>query len=487
MLAHLVLRNEWLSLLGRGRTHHLVLIDDSYSMSDRWGDTSALAEGNPGIHDHTPHHGGVVAMAGMLHLEAKASADGRVQLYLTDVWRRPVPLDDVSGAVTFDLPEGKRTGPLAVSGDALEGRGPALAQATVNVAFAVRRGGESVELSFLLPLGRGDSGAAGIPVDGCVAPARPRSPADGSAPSRAGESAQPRCAFTFVKPIVALAVTPDAATLLVAQVDLGISAFRLPAGAFALGFAPPPPIAIPVAEPPHPEAPNAVLVRPDGREAVVAMENRLVIYAMDSGQVVRAFAGPGGIVRAVAWSPRGDALLVSTFYNAAAYLLDAADGRIQRRLPIEREGAAVAYSSDGQTAAVASETGGVALFDLGATTPARMLRGARGPVRALAFVGDRLAAAGNDGVLRVWDRGSGALQFERQLGRTVRQMAVNSERGIAAAVGVDSAIQLTALTDGASVETQIWHSAQILSLAWAGSTLISGDADGRVALWDIAP
>src|SRR3954449_13180506 len=49
MLAHLVLRNEWLSLLGRGRTHHLVLLDDSYSMSDRWGDTSALAEGKRAV------------------------------------------------------------------------------------------------------------------------------------------------------------------------------------------------------------------------------------------------------------------------------------------------------------------------------------------------------------------------------------------------------------------------------------------------------
>jgi hypothetical protein len=49
MLAHLVLRNEWLSLLGHGTTHHLVLLDDSYSMSDRWGDTSALAEGKRAV------------------------------------------------------------------------------------------------------------------------------------------------------------------------------------------------------------------------------------------------------------------------------------------------------------------------------------------------------------------------------------------------------------------------------------------------------
>ena len=34
--------------LGRGTTHHLVLLDDSYSMSDRWDDTTALGEGEAG-------------------------------------------------------------------------------------------------------------------------------------------------------------------------------------------------------------------------------------------------------------------------------------------------------------------------------------------------------------------------------------------------------------------------------------------------------
>lgn len=49
MLAHLILRNEWLSLLGRGTTHHLVLLDDSYSMSDRWDNTSALDDGKRAV------------------------------------------------------------------------------------------------------------------------------------------------------------------------------------------------------------------------------------------------------------------------------------------------------------------------------------------------------------------------------------------------------------------------------------------------------
>lgn len=44
MLAGPVLRSSWGQLLGRGTTHHLILLDDSYSMADRWQRTSALDE-----------------------------------------------------------------------------------------------------------------------------------------------------------------------------------------------------------------------------------------------------------------------------------------------------------------------------------------------------------------------------------------------------------------------------------------------------------
>ncbi len=41
MLAGPVLMSQWGSLLGTGQTHHVVLLDDTYSMADRWQDTSA--------------------------------------------------------------------------------------------------------------------------------------------------------------------------------------------------------------------------------------------------------------------------------------------------------------------------------------------------------------------------------------------------------------------------------------------------------------
>src|SRR5262249_33895297 len=49
-------------------------------------------------HEHTPHEGGVVAMAGNLHLEVKALPSGEVRVYLSDAFRKPVSTTGRTGA-----------------------------------------------------------------------------------------------------------------------------------------------------------------------------------------------------------------------------------------------------------------------------------------------------------------------------------------------------------------------------------------------------
>ncbi|HEX6960984.1 MAG TPA: BatA domain-containing protein, partial [Lacipirellula sp.] len=49
MLAGPVIRSGWASLFGRGVTHHLILLDDSYSMSDRWEESSAFDEAKQAV------------------------------------------------------------------------------------------------------------------------------------------------------------------------------------------------------------------------------------------------------------------------------------------------------------------------------------------------------------------------------------------------------------------------------------------------------
>ena len=275
----------------------------------------AMAEGRPGFHDHTPHHGGVVAMVGMLHLEAVAARDGRLRVYLTDVWRRPLPLAGVTGTVTLSLADGRRPFPLAVRDDALEADVPSLAGPDLAAHVQLMREGQPIEMHFVLPVDPNAAGAAEVPLDGCLPPA-----------ARGSAERLPHCVLTFHQPVTTMAVEPDGSTVLIAVVGGGVTAWRMPAGEFIRGFAPPPPLAVPGGGEPHLDAANAVVVSPDGREAAVALENRLLVHATDSGRVLRELPAFRGVVRALAWSPDGKTILATVFYDAAAHLLLAVDG-----------------------------------------------------------------------------------------------------------------------------------------------------------------
>jgi hypothetical protein len=49
LVAQPALRTPWAGFLGGARLHHIVLLDDSFSMSDRWEDTSAFAQAKAAI------------------------------------------------------------------------------------------------------------------------------------------------------------------------------------------------------------------------------------------------------------------------------------------------------------------------------------------------------------------------------------------------------------------------------------------------------
>src|SRR5439155_18384759 len=175
----------------------------------------------PGVHDHTPHHGGVVGMAGDLHLEALAAPDGRVRVWLRAFWRRPLPATSATGTVTLELAQGDRRLPLAAAGDSLEANGPALDGSEVTAHFALSVGGKAVEMDFVLLAGAGGAGAAGVPVHGCVALA-----------ARPGAARAPHCTLDFAHPVTVVAATPGGALALVAAVDLGVSAWRCRRGSW---------------------------------------------------------------------------------------------------------------------------------------------------------------------------------------------------------------------------------------------------------------
>ena len=124
----------------------------------------------PGLHDHTPHHGGVVAMAGTQHLEALARPDGTIRVYLTDLWRRPVSVAEVTARVTLELRDGKRVLPLAAGSEALEAKGPPLAGREVRAHVLVEQARRApIDIHFLLPLEADATGAGVLPAEAASA------------------------------------------------------------------------------------------------------------------------------------------------------------------------------------------------------------------------------------------------------------------------------------------------------------------------------
>src|SRR6185503_2922543 len=83
------------------------------------------------MHDHTPRHGGVVSMAGGVHVEVVAQPDGLVRVYLTDRRRRPLSPASASGSVVLS-DDGPRL-PLEPAEGRLEARGPRLPVGDVRI------------------------------------------------------------------------------------------------------------------------------------------------------------------------------------------------------------------------------------------------------------------------------------------------------------------------------------------------------------------
>ena len=434
------------------------------------------------MHDHTPHHGGVVGMVDDRHVEALALADGTLRVYLTDRWRKPLALENVDGTITFEVGDASTTLPLRKTADALEAHAPVPKSVTVEVRVDLSVDRVPLSVEFLLPIGARSGGAEGVPLEGCVAPAS-------SVPGRRS----PRCTLSFTNEVTALATTPDAKRLLLAAVDVGTSAWALPEVRLELGWDAPPPLVMEKPEAPHREAANAIVASPYSTEAVLALEGRLLVYSLADGKVLREI-GPGrGVVRDFDWSSDGRLLVVARFYDRKATLLRADDGSIAGELALDDEVSAVAFDHEGKVAAVGSRRGEIALFDVASAKRTRTLRAGSRAVEAIVFSqptgeadASRFWSVGTDGVLRTFDVQSGAEIASVSLDAPLYRIAVAPHQRVVATGDRFGSVRLHDL-DGKTLETLTdrREGASVLDLAFTGASLVTSDSLGNVSVWDL--
>lgn len=413
------------------------------------------------MHDHSAHHGGVVAMAGALHVEAIALPDGTIRVYPTDLRRRPIAPTEMRGSVGVDVAGTRQTLDLVPAGSRLQAKATPFDGDEVVLHLSVQSGEQTGTLHLRVPVGAPE--LAGLPRV-CV-PVEPPGP---------------RCVVRFPRMVRTIDVTRDGHSALVAVFAHGVTAWRLPAGELSLGLSP-----MPGADehPDHSHPVDALAVRPDGGEVTASARGRILRYSLASGEQVADLPGSAYAVRALAWSRDGDRLFTSTFHDGVVRLVRPDDASETGRLTVERHLTAFALSPAGDVAALASEDGAIALFDV-ARGEVRHRLASPVPAALMVFAGRYLVAARQDGALDFWDVASGTRAGGVSGGPPALALAATPDEGAVATAGDDGAIEIHDVPGGRAGATLRWHERPVQALAWAPGVLLSGDSTGNLALWD---
>jgi WD40 repeat protein len=97
-----------------------------------------------------------------------------------------------------------------------------------------------------------------------------------------------------------------------------------------------------------------------------------------------------------------------------------------------------------------------------------------------------LASAGDDGIIRIWDRACGrCADLEGHTG-AVRSVHFSTDGKLLASAGEDATIRLWKLEDR-SFRVLEGHGSKVVAVAFSrdGSTLVSAEEDGGICLWDV--
>ncbi len=150
---------------------------------------------------------------------------------------------------------------------------------------------------------------------------------------------------------------------------------------------------------------------------------------------------------------------------------------------------AVAFDRDGRRLATAGQDGSVRLWDAETGRQERTLSAHVGAVRSVAFgIDGRLVTAGEDQSVRVWDADTGRLLLE--LPGAGHLAAVSPDGASLASAGKNSVIRFWDARTGREKHAAGNHGAtnDLLGLAFSpdGSLLASSGSDRSVRLWDVS-
>jgi WD40 repeat protein len=153
--------------------------------------------------------------------------------------------------------------------------------------------------------------------------------------------------------------------------------------------------------------------------------------------------------------------------------------------------AGVAYNPDESRLATAGKDGTVRVWDTVTGTEVRVLRGHKGEVERVAFSpdGTRLASAGRDRTIRVWEAAGDKELLTIDVDKSaVLGLAYSPDGSRLASASASGIVRLWDAVTGAAVKHFDGHLGDVYSVAYSpdGKYLASAGRDGTVRVWGVA-
>lgn len=298
--------------------------------------------------------------------------------------------------------------------------------------------------------------------------------------------------FTHDSPINAAAVSPDGNRLLTGSDDGRVLVWNLDSGEVVQRLDG------------HQAPVLAVAFSPDGRLALSgSADNTAVLWKLSTGEIVYRLAGHKGDVSGVAFMPDGKRAVTSEDTAAAPgdlIVWNLFTGEPIRRFGSEEGGNQegildMALSADGRFALVGqfsfadTNERPFALWNVETGQPVHFFAGLDRAVNGVALSPDgRLAlAASSDGSLYLWDTETGALARRLQEHEGPVTAAAFSPDGTQAlSASLDQTLILWDVATGALIRRLRTGAGEIDSLRFLNKTqAVTADSDGAVQIWDL--
>ena len=240
----------------------------------------------------------------------------------------------------------------------------------------------------------------------------------------------------------------------------------------------------------HTEVIGGVAFTPDGSMLLSGgFDDKLVLWDLQTGQIIREMQNPRGDVNSTAISPDGT-LAVAGTEGGVVTLWNLQTGGLLGELAghdPELQIQGTAFSPDGKLAASASEDHTVIIWDVAAQSMLHQLKGHENIVFDVAFSpdGQTLASAGFDGRVILWDVASGA-QIAALEGHKdyVFDVAFNKDGTKLLSSSRDQSVILWDVASGQPIEIYQGEAGRIFSVDFLDEErAISTASTGNLRVW----